>query len=184
MNIIVANRRSKPENLRKKFGEVAEIIDVTSKADQPWVRFSPFWPHGGIPVPLSDEIVGTSVEGIWQALKVFESEDVDLSKLEITNMKGLKRTVRRLGNVRGHRRGVNGDRLLRYREARELIYLPAYRWVLENCLQTELAQLRDLAEQKSVVLLDYQTNGDLEDLKTPLSHAALVKRYLEDDWPV
>ena len=183
MNILIANRRSKPENLRKKHGEEIEILDVTSKADQPWVRFSPFWPHGEIPVPLSDGSTGACVEGIWQALKVFENEDVDLSKLEITNMKGLKRTVRRLGNVRGHRSGIGGDKLLTYREARELIYLPAYRWVLENRLQEELAQLRTLAEQKTVVLLDYQTNGDLDDLKTPLSHAALVKRFLDVDWP-
>ena len=128
--------------------------------------------------------MGTCVEGIWQALKVFESEDVDESKLSVTNMKGLKRTVRRLGNVRGHRKGVNGDELLPYREAREMIYLPIYQWVLDNCVQDELKQLQTVASEKTVVLLDYTTNGDLDDLKTPLSHAALVKRYLEDDWPV
>ena len=77
---------------------------MTSKADEPWVRFSPFWPHGNIPVPFSEGVVGTCVEGIWQALKVFESEDVDASKLHVTNMKGLKRTVRRLGGVLGHRK--------------------------------------------------------------------------------
>lgn len=183
MPIIIANRRSKPENLRKKYGEDIEIIDVTSKAEEPWVRFSPFWPHGNIPVPFSDEIIGASVEGIWQALKVFESEDIDESKLHITNMKGLKRTVRRLGRVRGHRRGLQGSELLTYRDARELIYLPCYRWVLENRLRDELTQLRELNDKKTIVLLDYQTNGDLDDLKTPLSHAALIKRYLEDDWP-
>lgn len=184
MEIIIANRRSKPDNLRKKHGEDIEIIDVTSKADEPWVHFSPFWPHGNIPVPFSDGVVGTCVEGIWQALKVFESEDVDKSKLRITNMKGIKRTVRRLGNVLGHRKGVSGEELLPYRQARELIYLPCYRWVLDNCLKDELDQLRQFAAEKTVVLLDYQTNGNLDDLKTPLSHAALVKRYLEDDWPI
>jgi hypothetical protein len=33
------------------------------------------------------------------------------------------------------------------------------------------------------VLLDYETNGDVEDLSRPLSHAALVKHYLEEKWP-
>lgn len=182
MDVIVANRRSKPENLRKKFGDEITIIDVTSKGEEPWVRFSPFWPHGGIPVPFSPEQTATCVEGIWQALKVFESEDIDESKLAITNMKGLKRTVRRLGPVLGHRQGVNGDTLLPYRQARELIYLPAYRWVLENCLQAELAELRALADASPVVLLDYQTNADLDNLQTPLSHAGLVCRYLQEDW--
>ncbi|MEK6234228.1 MAG: hypothetical protein N2C14_05925 [Planctomycetales bacterium] len=183
MNIIVAHRRSRPDNLRDRHGEDAEIIDVTSKGEQPWVRFSPFWPHGEIPVPFSQGVTGASVEGIWQALKVFESEDVDASKLRVTNMKGIKRSVRRLGAVRGHRRGLQGDELLAYQVARERIYLPAYRWVLDHCLQDELQRLRRMADAKPLVLLDYQTNGDVADLKTPLSHAALVMRYLQDDWP-
>lgn len=184
MPVIIANKRSKPENLRKKLGTDIEIIDVTSQGDQPWVRFSPFWPHGNIPVPFSNGILGASVEGIWQALKVFESEDIDESKLLVTNMRGLKRTVRSLGTVLGHRKGIKGEELLPYRQARELIYLPCYRWVLDNCLQSELKQLRAKATTGTVVLLDYQTNGDIDDLKTPLSHAALVERFLEDDWPV
>jgi len=182
LKIIIANRRTKPENLRKKFGEEIEIIDVTSKADEPWVRFSPFFPHGDIPVPFSEGIFGQSVEGIWQALKVFESEDVDSSKLRVTTMKGLKRTVRRLGTVRGHRQGMQGDLLLGYRDARVQIYLPIYRWMLENCAAEEVRQLQDIATTRDVVLLDYTVNGDINDLKTPLSHAALLKRYLENDW--
>ena len=134
--------------------------------------------------PVSDGVTAACVEGIWQALKVFESEDVDQSKLHVPNMKGLKRTVRRLGKVKGHRQGVDGDELLDYRTARELIYLPVYKWVLENCLQDELNQLRQIAAKSTVVLLDYTTNGDIDDLSKPLSHSVLVKRYLENDWPV
>ncbi len=47
-------------------------------------------------------------------------------------MRGIKRTVRRFGPVRGHRDGLTSDRLLTYEEARRRIYLPAYLWVLEN----------------------------------------------------
>lgn len=183
MPIHIANRRTKPENLRKKFGVDIVIVDVTSKAPQPWVKLSPFWPHGDIPVPFSLEFKSESVEGVWQALKVFESEDVDESKLRVANMKGLKRTMRRLGSVRGHRQGMSGDELLDYHTARVLIYLPTYRWMLENCVGDVLDQLREIATSQPVVLLDYTTNGDIENLRTPLSHAALVKRFLEDDWP-
>lgn len=183
MEITIANRRSKPDNLRKKLGDEIEIIDVTSKADQPWVKFSPFWPHGDIPVPFSPGVASQSVEGVWQALKVFESEDVDESKLRVANMKGLKRTVRRLGNVRGHRKGLQGDELLDYYSARVQIYLSTYRWMLENCVADELQRLREIVSTQPVVLLDYTTNGDIENLRTPLSHAALVKRFVENDWP-
>lgn len=70
-----------------------------------------------------------------------------------------------------------------YAEARRLIYLPAYRWVLENCLIEERAQLEQLNAQKTVILLDYETNGDVNNLKKPLSHAHLIKMYLENQYP-
>lgn len=85
------------------------IIDVTSKESEPWVKLSPFYPLGGIPVPMSSEIYSQSVEGIWQALKVFESGDVDSSKLEVANMNGIKRTVRSNGKFLGHRKGFIGE---------------------------------------------------------------------------
>ncbi|MET8757826.1 hypothetical protein [Lentzea sp. NPDC004782] len=172
MPIEVASKR------RKVTRPDALVVDVTSRGPDPWVRFSPFYPHGQIPVPMSPGATSESVEGVWQALKVFESSDVDPSKLSVRSMKGLKRTVRRFGQVRGHRAGLTGDRLLDYRTARHEIYLPTYRWVLENRLQEEVARLRELAESADVVLLDYTTNGDVDDLRTPLSHAALIVGHL------
>ncbi|HEX7303357.1 DUF6939 family protein [Lentzea sp.] len=172
MPIEVASKRRKVQR------PGAVVIDVTSRGPDPWVRFSPFYPHGEIPVPLSPGVTSASVEGVWQALKVFENADVDPSKLAVTSMKGLKRTVRRNGEVRGHRAGLRGEHLLDYRTARQEIYLPTYAWVLENRLRDEVARLRELAGSADVVLLDYTTNGDVDDLSTPLSHAALIVRHL------
>ena len=118
------------------------------------------------------------MEGIWQGLKVFESAGIDTSKFEVTNMKGLKRTVRKHGKVRGHQAGVESDELLPYVEARKKIYLPAYEWVLKNRLSDLVAELRELSKSKTVVLLDYETNEDVEDVSKPLSHAALIKRFV------
>jgi len=55
--------------------------------------------------------------------------------------------------------------------------------VLETRATTEIATLRDLTAQQEVVLLDYTTNGDVTDLRTPLSHAALVANHVRDEWP-
>jgi len=63
------------------------------------------------------------------------------------------------------------------------IYLPAYKWVLDNCLQTEIRLLREKAMSGTIVLLDYETNSDVDNLRTPLSHAALIARYVENQWP-
>jgi hypothetical protein len=144
-----------------------------------WVRFSPFFPHGGIPVPFSPGSTAMSVEGIWQGLKVFEKADADLTTLQIATMKGIKRTVRTFGKVLGHRAGLAGKRLLPYAEARHEIYIPTYLWVLEHKLTAEVAALRNLGEGgRTVVLLDYETNCDIEDLSRPLSHAGLVAQLL------
>lgn len=182
MSISVRHKSTLPQSIHKHQPN-AQIIDVTSKAEQPWVRFSPFYPLGDIPVPFSPQRTSQSVEGIWQALKVFQSCDVDPQKLDITSMKGLKRTVRRLGPVLGHRKGLQGTELLPYLEARKQIYLPTYRWILEHKLQKEVEQLRALAQQHDIVLLDYETNQDINDPRKPLSHAGLIKHYLEGTWP-
>nr|WP_242907789.1 hypothetical protein [Actinomadura terrae] len=153
------------------------ILDVTSRGEEPWVRLSPFYPHGGIPVPGHPERTSQSVEGVWQALKVFAAEEEDYTKLDVVTMKGIKRTVRRLGAPLGHR--LDG-RLLGYEEARRLVYLPTYRWMLDHRVPELVAELRELGERGTVVLLDYTVNGDVGDLSSPLSHAALVVRRVRE----
>ncbi|UWP78813.1 DUF6939 family protein [Dactylosporangium fulvum] len=182
MEIEVVSRRRSAASLAAAFPGAA-VVDVTSKGPQPWVRLSPFHPHGGIPVPFTPGRTAMSVEGIWQALKVFDSADVDPAKLTVTSMTGLKRTVRRFGAVRGHRAGLHGEVLLDYETARRRVYLPSYRWVLEHRATAEVGELRRLAARQRVVLLDYTTNGDVADLATPLSHAALIRHHLTGTWP-
>jgi hypothetical protein len=167
----------------RKAGSAATVLDLTSRGPVPWVHFSPFFPHGDIPVPRSPGRTAASVEGIWQALKVFEHADVDERYLGITTMRGLKRTVRSLGRVRGHRDGLAGEQLLDYIAARRAIYLPANLHVLEHRLQAEVAELRRLAEASDVVLLDYTTNTNVDDPAKPLSHAGLVMHHVRGTWP-
>ena len=182
MTLIIAHRRTSPETLRKRYGDVS-IVDVTSQGREPWIRFSPFYPHGNIPVPFSSGYTSMSVEGIWQGLKVFERSDVDISKFAITDMKGMKRSTQKYGQVLGHRRGIAGDQLLAYKDARYALYLPSYHWVLDHFLDNLLLDLRQLEAEKTLVLLDYETNCSVEDTTRPLSHAGLIKLFLEKKWP-
>lgn len=181
MTIHLQSRHARDKVGKRHPGAV--VLDLTSRGPDPWVRFSPFYPHGRIPVPFTPGRAAMSVEGVWQALKVFETQDVDPSKLDVATMKGLKRTVRRLGRCLGHREGLAGERLLGYREARHRIYLPTYRHVLDHHLAPEVAELRRLAAAGDLVLLDYETNPDPDDLSRPLSHAGLVMRLLQGTWP-
>lgn len=179
--IIVESKRKKLENILKKYPG-AILVDVTSKAKYELVKLSPFYPHGGIPVPFTEGMTATCVEAIWQGLKVFESADVDVSLFNNGTMKGLKRTIRRFGKPLGHRKGVYGKELLDYVEARKQIYIPTYQWVLENKLKDVIERLRETSKNKTIILLDYDTNADVENVKKPLSHASLIKAYIEGDY--
>ena len=180
--IYVESKKKSLKTIQKQYPN-ATIIDVTSKGEEPWIKVSPFYPHGEIPIPFSEGHYGVSVEGIWQGLKVFESEDIDPSKFQISSMKGIKRTVRKLGKPLGHRKGINGSELLDYLTARYKIYLTTYAWVLDNKAQQTIELLKVEAEKNDLVMLDFDTNGNLDDPRKPLSHAALVKRYLEKKYP-
>lgn len=177
--IIIESKRKKPETILKQYPD-AILADVTSSAKDGLVKLSPFYPHGGLPVPFSEGYTATCVEAIWQGLKVFEGCDVDISLFSNDTMKGLKRTVRRFGKPLGHRKGVHGTELLGYIEARKQIYIPTYRWVLENKVAYIIERLKAASDSgKTIVLLDYDTNSDIEDATKPLSHASLIKSYTE-----
>jgi hypothetical protein len=181
--IIIESKRKKQSTLDRLYPGAA-IVDVTSHSGTEMVKFSPFYPHGGIPVPFSDGVTSMSVEGIWQGLKVFGSVDVDTSCFRNDTMKNLKRTVRVNGPCRGHRKGVRGTELLDYLEARKQIYLPAYKWVLDHKVSHLIARLRSISDSGTLVLLDYETNPDVLDPSSPLSHAGLIKAYIEGRYPV
>lgn len=176
--IYIENKKKKIENIKKKYPN-AEVLDLTSNSDSKFVQFSPFYPVGNIPIPFSNDEEGVSVEGIWQGLKVFQSTGTDYSKFYIKSMKGLKRSIRVNGPIIGHQKGMFSNEILDYLTARETIFVYCYNWVLENKLQPLVDELMELSRSKDLVFLDYNVNEDINSLKKPLSHAALVKSFIE-----
>ena len=175
--IIIKNKRTKKENILKEYPD-AMIFDVTSKGE--YKTLSPFYPHGGIPIPFSGTVTSASVEGIWQGLKVFQNEGIDFSCFTNRTMKNLKRTTRVHGRTIGHQKGLGSKQLLEYIEARKQIYVPSYFWMLEHKCQREIQHFINLLRAgKTIVFLDYDINGDIEDYSKPLSHASLIKQYIE-----
>ena len=51
--IIIESKRKRPATILKKYPD-AILADVTSGAKDGLVKLSPFYPHGGIPVPFSE----------------------------------------------------------------------------------------------------------------------------------
>ena len=148
--IIIDSKRKKPKTILKKYPG-AILADVTSSAKDGLVKLSPFYPHGGIPVPFSEGVTASCVEAIWQGLKVFENCDIDTSLFKNYTMRNIKRTVRKYGKPLGHRKGINGTELLDYIEARKQIYIPSYRWVLENKVSDIISRLKEATKTKIIV---------------------------------
>ena len=175
--IVVESKKRSIESILLDYPD-ATVIDVTDQADGGWVKLCPLYPHGGIPVPFSPGYTAETVEGIWQGLKVFEHEGVSLKVMHIMGMTGIKRAGKRLGTYLGHQKGMVSDELLDEVEARKLIYVPTYEWVLENRCKSLIEKLRIYSESGVVVLLDNETNSDIENTKKALSPASLIVRYI------
>lgn len=125
--IYIENRKRKIERIKEEHPD-ADILDITSNSKTRYAKIlSPFYPHGNIPIPFTNELKAICVEAVWQGLKVFDSVDVDFSTFKNDTMRNLKRTVRKFGKPKGHRKGAYGKELLNYFEARMLIYLPTYK---------------------------------------------------------
>lgn len=184
--IVVANKKRKMEKLQEEYPG-AIIFDITSSSPYKGGQLlSPFYPHKNIPIPGDSRgMTAYSVEGIWQGLKVFENAGIDMRSFINDTMKDVKRTVRKFGRPLGHQNGVYSKELLSYLDAKRLIYAPAYKFVLENIPEVKaiIERIRQKAQECDIVLLDYNTNPDNRDASKPLSHAELVKMYIEGRYP-
>ncbi|MBR5469353.1 MAG: hypothetical protein IKU78_02690 [Paludibacteraceae bacterium] len=183
--IYVVNKKRKLENIKEDFPNAA-ILDITSTSNMRYAQIlSPFYPHMNIPIPFTEGLTATCVEAVWQGLKVFDGVDVDFATFRNDTMHDLKRTVRKYGMPKGHRKGAYGKELLGYFEARMLIYLPTYKWVLDNVPEVHhvVERIKEQSKIQDIVLLDYNTNIDFRDASKPLSHAGLVRLYIEGNYP-
>jgi len=175
--------------IRKKSGmtdiDHEGIIDLTFSGKSPWNKFSFLFPHGNIPIPFTNKKkFGMSVEGIWQSLKVFEKDGIDLTRLSIINGKGVRRNPTKYsGTLQGFQAGVlEGSKILPIHKARYKILFPTYKFILDNYLQNEIHQLHNmLLNGKRLILLDTSTSTDPDGLD--FSCAWLVKKYLKGEYP-
>lgn len=183
--IYIENKKRKLEKIQAEYPN-AVILDITSNSTMRYAQIlSPFYPHGNIPIPFTEGLTATCVEAVWQGLKVFQGADVDFSTFRNDTMHDLKRTVRKFGVPLGHRKGAYGKELLNYFDARMLIYLPTYKWVLDNVPEVHhvVERIKEQSQKQDIVLLDYNTNIEFRDTTKPLSHAGLVKLYIEGKYP-
>lgn len=155
-------------------------IDVSSSGDSPCDQLSPFYPHGGIPVPGMEGKRSDSVEGVWQGLKVIRG------KIAPRFFEGGGQ--KRVGKPRGHQYG-DSTRLLGLEEARRKIYIPTYEWMLDNCIETKVIDRFVDAAFRGVpqFFYDREDNGSIGK-DAPLAHAKVlvdyINRKIDLEWAV
>jgi len=171
--IHIAHRNSKARLEREGY----LTIDVTSRGPEEWRVLSPFYPHGGLPVPGMEGTTSDSVEGIWQGLKVFDGE--------IAPQYFTGRGKKRRGRPEGHK---NGGEVIDYVQARDLIYIPSYMRMVRNCPKARAAAVAlikvAIDAEKEIYLLDFNTNADVCNTKSPLSHASVLATILLENLEV
>ena len=75
------------------------------------------------------------------------------------------------------------EELLDYFSARMRIYLPTYKYILENQAHNLVMKIAERAKDHDIIFLDYNTNTEVRDISSPISHAGLVKLYIEGNYP-
>ena len=50
-------------------------------------------------------------------------------------------------------------------------------------MSTIIERLKEAGKTKTIILLDYNTNCDVDDPSKPLSHAFLIKAYVDGIYP-
>jgi hypothetical protein len=153
------------------------ILNVTDKGLM--CELSPKFPHNGIPIPVVDGIEGVSVDGIWNGFKVFERRGIDKKYFEKDMMKEVDREIKYGCKCRGFRNGLKG-KLMNEVDARKKILIPAYNWMLENRCGKLVDVLRKISRERTLILLDYSENGDVENISEPFSCATLLKEKIEN----
>jgi hypothetical protein len=63
--------------------------------------------------------------------------------------------------------------------AKNVVDVPTYYWMLENKATEEIEKLCNIVLSNDIVFLDFDTNSDIENLNKPLSHASLIKKFIE-----
>jgi len=145
-----------PTNIKEYSNTI--VIDLTQTRN----KLSPFYPHGDIPILNTPNLCSNSVNEVWQKLCV-NKKSIELSPKNVI-----------------FRKGVGINEYWTYEEARSMILVPTYRWMLENKAFDIVCKLREYNNQgRTLVFIDKTTNMDFADTSQPLSFAFLLKAYIE-----
>lgn len=189
--VIESRKTTSDEELRQMYGEDALIAHISTDNTAHFRALHPTFPHGKIPIPGADATAehrhAASVEGLYEGMKVFSNATISYASMENTDMRNIKRyQSASKGQFQGYKEALNSNVLLNELQARQKLYLPAYKFVLDGAAHSYLEPLMDaLAQGKKVVLVDSKKQQHkISDEQHPISYALLIALYLKNEYPI
>ena len=152
------------------------IYDISSKSTT-FSMISPFSKSNiTIPVPGNQNKRSTSVEGIWQGLKIIEG------KIDESLFRSEEKIVKRKVEDYSETKFKYGNEEIGSITARKRINIPAYKYYIDNVLPKDYLEnfLRISKAGVNQVFYDVDANDDISDATKPLSHASVLVKFLDE----
>jgi len=129
-----------------------------------------------------------TVEGAWNALKMFEHEGIDPFKCSLPNSKDMTRkesdtSGKFIGFAAGIEKGMGTSDTLNFSEARDQIHKALYIYQLQNYCKKEILQLTNAFKKgKRIIIVEKNVLNKPEDERlnpnVPLCNGWILKEYL------
>lgn len=153
--------------------------------------FNPFytWPSPCIPVPGLKDGLSSSVEAIWQGTKWIKGK-TDYQQFLSTPYKRPSEEERKRDKQFSYSatQFVYGETILSHLEARFLIYIISYLYLLDRLVPNELLNYirKMIDDNKQIIFCDWDDNVELTNVNESFSHSSLLaswyKGTLENDF--
>jgi hypothetical protein len=164
------------------------MIDMSSNSEHPYCRLSFDYQVGQIPVPGFEGMYAESLNGMMEALMLTGRRGMP-GKVNLGFLVGPGRE-RKLGPDQWCTGYMYRGRSVDLAEARRLILIPSYLWVLSHKAGQAVAKVRKRSQDGELWLYD---GCDSADINSPmrLSAAATLAAYLsgqlqqfQEGWPI
>ena len=156
------------------------VVDCAAKKE-PYRFLNPFHTSKQykIPVPGQKDIYSSSVEAIWQGLKIVKGKTC----FSMFRKRPYKRPLMQQRQKKDYRyedsRFLFGNKAICLIKARHVIYKPAYTFLFQNYVPKDFKKLvvEEWRQGRNICFFDWDSNVNINDSKASFSHSALLAEY-------
>eukprot|EP01095_Lingulamoeba_sp_RSL-Kostka_P012761 TRINITY_DN5100_c0_g1_i1.p1 TRINITY_DN5100_c0_g1~~TRINITY_DN5100_c0_g1_i1.p1 ORF type:complete len:357 (-),score=117.82 TRINITY_DN5100_c0_g1_i1:162-1232(-) len=189
--IIIEYKRKNHESIKRIYGNYLMTYDITKGSTSTFSYLSPSYPHKKILIPGTNNKYASSVEGLYEGLKIFENDGIKIKCLINRKSQITKRyETEETGKFIGWRLGIDADEdceiITEEVLARYHLYVKPYLNILKNDpqAQEEINNIKESMKRfpsfKFVLLINNKDfTYDWKDCSAPINHASIIRDYIK-----